>query len=431
MNLEKLMMVDFKGFEEQEIELNGKSTVIFGINGSGKSSILSAICYLCWNWLNRLNNAQGNDFKSLNENLIHSGSDSMEISAIINLDEAPLELKKGYKKGKPGKPAVVESNKKLYDQFVERWLSLYEDDESSLPVFIYYGTNRSVLDIPLRIRNKHEFTKWTALERAIENKLDYRTFFEWFRNQEDYEAEMIRTLNDLKYRDPKLTCVKTAVQSILPNISDLKVKRNPPRLCAVKNGREFSVDQLSDGEKCTLALVGDIARRLALANQSESEPLKGKGIVLIDEIELHMHPQWQRMILPGLKRVFPNIQWIITTHSPQVLGEVNGDFQLLYLEQDEDNRINLTMMKSPMYGLSSDFILENYMDTPNSSPEFLRFVQDTEEMIDCGQFQKAKVMIDQITETVGRNYPVVFELLGNLRRAQIIYEKNHKKQPSA
>lgn len=82
----------------------------------------------------------------------------------------------------------MEANKKLYDAFLERYLALYEEENQSIPIFVNYGTNRAVLDIPLRIRKKHEFSKWTALERAMENELDYRTFFEWFRNQEDYEA---------------------------------------------------------------------------------------------------------------------------------------------------------------------------------------------------------------------------------------------------
>lgn len=91
---------------------------------------------------------------------------------------------------------------------------------------------------------------------------------------------------------------------MLDNVSDLKVKRSPLRMTVKKNGLEMRVDNLSDGEKCTLALFGDLARRIALANPSRSNPLEGEGIVLIDEIELHMHPSWQRKILGALKVLF-------------------------------------------------------------------------------------------------------------------------------
>lgn len=78
--------------------------------------------------------------------------------------------------------------------------------------------------------------------------------------------------------------------------------------------------------------LGDLTRRLVLANPSLDDPLLGEGIVLIDEIELHMHPKWQRRIIGVLKEVFPNIQFIITTHSPQVLGEIGEGFKLYKLE---------------------------------------------------------------------------------------------------
>jgi predicted ATP-binding protein involved in virulence len=79
---------------------------------------------------------------------------------------------------------------------------------------------------------------------------------------------------------------------------------------------------LSDGEKCLLAMVGDLARRLAIANPDYPDALQGEAIVLIDEIELHLHPSWQRNIIPALKRTFPKCQFIITTHSPQVLSYI-------------------------------------------------------------------------------------------------------------
>ena len=86
-----------------------------------------------------------------------------------------------------------------------------------------------------------------------------------------------------------------------------------------KFGKEIRVDLLSDGEKCTLAMFGDLARRMALANPNLVNPLNGEGLVLIDEVELHMHPSWQRRILGVLKTIFPNIQFILTTDSKNIV----------------------------------------------------------------------------------------------------------------
>lgn len=80
-----------------------------------------------------------------------------------------------------------------------------------------------------------------------------------------------------------------------------------------------------------MALLGDLARRIAIANPYRENPMEGEGIVLIDEIELHMHPSWQRRILGVLKQLFPNVQFIITTHSPQVLGSVDNSYKIISL----------------------------------------------------------------------------------------------------
>lgn len=347
MYLEKLTLTNFKGFEKQEIEFHGESTVIFGAEGTGKSAILSAISFLCWNWLNRLSPAMGTDFRSLNESFIHTGADSLEISAALTLGEIPVELRKGYIKAQPDRPGRVQQNKKLYDQFVRQWLFLYEKKDASLPVFLHYGRDRGVPVLSLRTRDSHGLSKWTALERAAADSWDFQTFFEWFRNQEDYEAETIRDLQNLEYRDPMLTCVKVAVQSILPDITDIQVRRGTLQLVVVKDGQEVSVQQLSEDEICTLALVGDIARRMALANQKESNPLEGKGIVLIDDIERNLQVQRQSRILPVLKKTFPNIQWIITSNSPQVLEALHGEFQVFCRELNENHSITVTRMDSP------------------------------------------------------------------------------------
>ncbi len=333
-------------------------------------------------------------------------------------------MKKEYTKARPGKGAVVAAHKKLYDAFLEQYISMYGDENKNIPIFVNYGTNRSVLDVPLRIRNKHQFSKWTALERAIENELDYRTFFKWFRNQEDYEAELIRERQDFAYRDASLQCVRKAVQAMLPEFSDLRVKRNPLRLSVTKNGVEYSVDQLSDGEKCTLALLGDLARRLALANRDSANPLDGEGIVLIDEIELHMHPSWQRLILPTLRKTFPNIQFLITTHSPQVLGEADESFELFMLSSDARQKIIVNTVDR-MDGFDSNYILEEYMGTKSTNPEFQALLDSATNEIEGNHFDEARQLISMIREIVGLNHPVVIELEGRLKRGELLYEKNN------
>ncbi len=125
-----------------------------------------------------------------------------------------------------------------------------------------------------------------------------------------------------------------------------------------KNGETLNLNQLSDGEKNMIAMVGDITRRLSMANLNMDDPLNGDGIIMIDEIDLHLHPSWQRLIVSKLTEVFPNCQFIITTHSPQILSHIKAEHIFLLKQKDE----NMTVTKPiESYGKSSDRQLEDIL----------------------------------------------------------------------
>jgi hypothetical protein len=157
----------------------------------------------------------------------------------------------------------------------------------------------------------------------------------------------------------------------MPDFADLRVRRKPLRMTLIKEDKELLVNQLSDGEKCLLALVGDLARRLAIANPNSSQPLSGHGIVLIDEIELHLHPAWQRNIVHQLRKTFPNCQFLISTHSPQILGDGkdSGVFRITSKSEDADNKVNLIAPLGNLYGADSNRILDEYMGAGTRTPD--------------------------------------------------------------
>src|SRR6185437_3387391 len=161
-----------------------------------------------------------------------------------------------------------------------------------------------------------------------------------------------------------LKAFEQAVQRFLPGYQNLHVSDDEsPRLLIARRGVEIPVRQLSDGERGLLALVLDLTRRLTQANPGLDDPAgKGPGVVLIDEVDLHLHPKWQREIVRSLPTTFPNLQFIVTTHSPQVVGEI------------EHERIQV-MGSGPVFspthsfGVDSSRVLEEIMDAPSRSAE--------------------------------------------------------------
>jgi hypothetical protein len=122
-----------------------------------------------------------------------------------------------------------------------------------------------------------------------------------------------------------LPIVREAIEALFPRGRDLRIERSPQRMVIDVGGVALDVAQLSDGEKCLLAMTGDLARRMVLAAPYAERPLEHPAVVLIDEIELHLHPGLQRTIVPSLRKVFPKVQLIVSTHSPQVLSSVRAE----------------------------------------------------------------------------------------------------------
>ena len=395
MKIDRVSITNFRGISETNIQVNGNNMILFGINGSGKSTILKSINVLFSRIINSITNNRYRQETNIEDIDITNGKKSATIKADICFGHNKFSCGSTRVRGSKGR--AYSPTKDIKQAFCEQYLS---PESMDMPVYINYGVHRLVIDVPLRIYKKHKFDKLSAFEKAIGSKIDFRTFFEWFRNQEDIENAMKVTYQNFDYTDNSLFAVKKAILSIMDGVTDIRVRRRPLSMEVKRDGRFYRIEQLSDGEKCTLALIGDIARRLALANPGSNNSNYGSGIVLIDEIELHMHPIWQRRILRILNKTFPNIQFIVTTHSPQVLGEAGEEYKI-YSVSMQNNQFEINQYGA-LNAWSSNEILEELMGTDevsvNAKASFSRMFQ----LIDEGLYNDA----EKIAKTLGKmSYP--------------------------
>ncbi|WP_442936504.1 AAA family ATPase [Nostoc sp.] len=221
----------------------------------------------------------------------------------------------------------------------------------------------------------------------------------------------------MDYRDKQLEAVREAISLLIPEFSNLRVERSPLRMTVRKQGEELIVNQLSDGEKCLLAMVGDLARRLAIANPSLSDPLQGSGVVLIDEIELHLHPKWQREIIPALTRTFPNCQFIVTTHSPQVISQVKPEG--IYILEKTDEGVVAKRPESS-FGRDSNRILEDLMGVPARPQEIKDRLHELFRLIDEGNLDGARQLSQEIADIIGQDEPELVKASVSIRRKEIL-----------
>jgi predicted ATP-binding protein involved in virulence len=396
MKIQSLTFTNFKGITNATFELNGRSTVFFGVNGVGKSSILRGINLLYSRVINKIVKNRFKQGINLESTDISVGAQDCKIVAAFTIEnEPPQEYYRAMNRKTKGRTHFTPGLNSIYEVFEKAYLG----PDNNMPVFVNYGVNRLVLDVPLRIRTRHQFDKEAAFEKAIESRIDFRTFFEWFRHQEDFENET-KVRENKNYIDIPLQGVRNAVANMFEGFNNLRIERNPLSMRVDKGKTSLRIEQLSDGEKCTLALIGDLARRLSLANPTSKNPLLGTGVVLIDEIELHMHPSWQREILAKLRKNFPNIQFIITTHSPQVLSEIDNSFNIFSLKIEKDE-LEYTAIDS-LTGWDSRYILEEYMGTSSINLGTKKLIESMYDDFQKGNYiasKKKALKLEQMTDS--------------------------------
>ncbi|MDO4410443.1 MAG: AAA family ATPase [Akkermansia sp.] len=326
MYIEEIRIENIRGIKSEQIKFCSGVNLIVGVNGSGKSSVLDSIAYTLSNVAARLKK-KGGIGKYITNTDIRIGSKEALIEAeFVNSGE---KLNITMTAGRLGYAKNKESN---YSR-VQRWASGYYQQRAegkgvSYPLLVHYKVNRAILDIPQRqAKLKNIDEPLTGYEAAFEGGGNFRSFFAWFREMEDLEMERKTSQGDYEYKLPELEAVRKALSIVLPGITNIRIRRRHQAMVATKNGVEISIAQLSDGEKCYLALVGDIASRLARLNleckKSVEEILSSNGIVLIDELDLHLHAKWQREVIRLLPKIFSGIQFIVTTHSMILLRELS------------------------------------------------------------------------------------------------------------
>lgn len=316
MKIKKLHLVNFTQFTDLTIELFSGVTIFIGNNGTGKTSLLRAVTILL-SWLvAQINqgNAHGNSISELDINMEARFSrlslEGDDLSIVDNSAPFQWTLVKQRQGFKPAHRYELGNLSHLAAVYRNR---LCQNQNSSLPLMVYYPIERAILDLPRRIRTHPGFTQLDGYENALIQGVDFRRFFEWFCQCEEAKNKTV------------MQAVGNAITTFIPSVTQIQLQRKPRRRMMVeKHGKIFEIAQLSQGEKSLIALIGDLARRLTIMNPSLKNLLYGNGIVLIDEIDLHLHPQWQHNFILHLRNTFPNCQFLLTTHSPMMISEAKN-----------------------------------------------------------------------------------------------------------
>jgi predicted ATP-binding protein involved in virulence len=423
MRIKQLRLKNFRGIKNLELNFDVTQQIIIlvGVNGVGKSSVLDCIGSL-------VNSYEGITVEEtfryvFQKRDIYTGEDSTCNGLSIVLDGN--EINWMVEKNREEIRSIVRTEKDDILVIKESW-GQYDKDSF---VSLYYSASRKSIQIQdynktqrLTDPDVKEFIRKANSNNldglpAIQNIIDFKEFTVWFHSLEDLENETRLSINK-DYRDNQLEATREAIYSLLGNgFSDLRMKRAVGKLTIHKNSQEIELDWLSDGEKGLMALAGDLAWHLAITYPHSVNPLHEAGLVLIDEIELHLHPEWQRIIIQRLTQTFPGCQFIVTTHSPQVLSNVQPEcIHILAIEDDN------VVVKRPerSYGRDSNRILEDIMGVSKRPPEIEARILELFRIIHDGELDRAKELIQDLATEIGIDEPELIRAASTIHRREVI-----------
>ena len=381
MKLKTVEIENYRAIEKLRLPLDPSLTVLHGDNTCGKTSVLSAISVGLGVIPELLPGGSGIHFL---ETDLREDARYVQV-ALTTIDR--IAWKRRRSMDTASLHPVVEGTQSLDVERLRKELNsvINPDSPAMLPIVAFYDTDRAVLGRSERgaagrlrryaaqaaqeemlfrgFRADHS-SRYAVLNGALEAHTDFSDLFTWFYARENDELREQKKRSDFSHRLNDLSAVRRAIESMLDGVSDAHIETEPLRFsvsAAPAEGTEETIelDQLSDGQRAVLALAADLAWRMARGNPHLDDPLASEAIVLIDEVGLHLHPSWQQRILNDLRRTFPNAQFVVSTHSPQVLTTVEPE-HIVELAREE-GRIVAGSVAGWTYGAESGDVLSAVM----------------------------------------------------------------------
>lgn len=337
MQIDKLKLKNFRCYDELEIDFEPKLTVIVGENGKGKTAIFDALAIGLEPYL-RCFKVAGKHIspKDVRRVPVYQ-KDGKHIEAMRS--QYPVEITlEGQVHGEHIRCSKTVSTTNAQEEIAEDLLArgqslctaLSENEQTLLPAFAYYGTARMWVDSSLMEDDQRELDeRIIGYKECLEPSSSYNTFGRWFKQLSESAAQHQACATGAAAQLVQ-KAVQQAIDSCLESTGFHDLYYNFELGCFVINHPdvgEMIVDDLSDGFRSILSMVADLAYRMVRLNpQLGADAVVGTpGVVLIDEIDMHLHPLWQQTVLLDMQRAFPNVQFIVTTHSPQVLSSVPAE----------------------------------------------------------------------------------------------------------
>lgn len=405
MRIDRLKIRNFKGFESFEIGFDPHFNLLVGDNGSGKTSVLDAISILLDSWILGIKgNEKGGGIGPNQAHLVekaHADSFSFAPKFPVRIEATGTVMGEHLswareRVGEEGRTKYVDA-RRVNSAARNALQKVIGKDEVTLPLICSYGTERRWYETGHRTKHPSGERR-----RGYPSRLDGYEDCNVFEIQETallgwIRAQYIDGLALSQKTTSAFRALQRAVVACIDGAGSLVYSERYKDVIVEmeSRGRQF-YRNLSDGQRVMLSLIGDLVRRATYLNPDFGDRVLEltTGVVLIDELDLHLHPKWQRRIIHDLKRSFPSVQFITTTHSPQLIGEAQpNEVRIL-----ADGKV-YTPRRS--FGLDSSRVLEEIQGAPQRDPSVESLIHEIAVAIDRDKFDEARTLITDLEKKVG------------------------------
>ena len=424
MKINSIHLVNYRCHASLKVDFKAGFNVIVGVNGSGKTSLLKAICDALTGFSSYLPLPNGN-YPTLNEaNLVRLKGESIQGRYRFE-PQYPVKVSAAADAFETQCAWTVQKNNQVdHHQATgllpgQIWQSKQQvigqpgdefHTQLNLPIIAFYRANRywnqpqpnEMQAATARNARTDGYGSWwdASLDSSALQSWVISKCLERFQTSSETGALFDNIQSD------ELALVNKALAIVVEDAKGLKYDLKQKSLLVEWSSTEresTAFENLSDGQRTVIGLVADIARRMCVLNPQLGDEVTNEtqGVVLIDELDMHLHPRWQRILTSGLKRAFPKVQFIVASHSPQVLGELKPEEIILL-------RLSGTTHPQVSYGLTSSQVLEEIMGAEARTPEVERLLSEVFESLERGELSLAKQKIAALQITA----PGIPELAG-------------------
>ena len=399
----EIRLENYRCFDELTLPLEEDTTVLFAENGGGKTALLNALAMGLAVFqrgssnIQKLSAERDPKMRTLDEQGRREPIGRCKLKWTAAVGESESVTWSTAINPNTKAPRATHRNRPILEAIEQvrvpgkRW-----------PLFAWYGVDR--LERPRDKRKvKRTMDRWEAYESSLDPDLDEAPLLQWL--QDEFLGDVARGQQDLPKRSFDQAVMEATVRAT-PGVTNAwydAVTRGP--MVRFKDGHAAPWSQLSDGYHVFIALVADIARRAVMLNEFEGAdaPAHVEGVVLIDELDLHLHPRWQRVALPSLREAFPKLQFVISTHSPQVLSSAeNRQVRRLVDGRLQEGTVFVE-------GRDTNAILREHMRTDDRDPEAVRELQTLHDLIDRGRQEEAEELYRKLLARWGDLDPDLVE----------------------